>query len=67
EKSINKNVHAKFTYTVDDFSKSNIGVGLSTQMGIFQMYGMIGNVLKSSDLTEATTASLQFGFNLIFD
>jgi hypothetical protein len=29
--------------------------------------GMIGNVLKVSDLTEAATASLQFGFNLIFD
>mgnify|MGYP005990159637 CR=1 FL=1 len=67
EKSINENFHAKFTYTVDDFSMSNVGVGVSTQMGIFQMYGMIGNVLKLSDLTIANTASLQFGFNLIFD
>jgi hypothetical protein len=67
EKSISENFHAKFTYTVDDFSMSNVGVGVSTQMGIFQMYGMIGNVFKLSDLTEAKTASLQFGFNLIFD
>ena len=67
EKNIGENFHAKFTYTVDDFSMSNIGVGLSTQIGNFQMYGLVGNVLKFSDLTEATTASLQFGFNLIFD
>ena len=67
EKSIGEKFHAKFTYTIDDFSMTNIGVGLSTQMGIFQMYGLVGNVLKLSDLTEATTASLQFGFNLIFD
>ncbi len=67
EKSITENFHVKLTYTMDDFSKSNIGVGVSTQMGIFQMYGMLGNVLKFSDLTGATTASIQFGFNLIFD
>jgi hypothetical protein len=67
EKNIGENFHAKFTYTVDDFSMSNIGVGVSTQIGIVQMYGLVGNVLKLSDLTEATTASLQFGVNLIFD
>ena len=57
------------SFTVDQgvFLISNIGVGLSTQTGIFQMYGMIGNDLKASNLTESTTASLQFGFNLIFD
>ena len=67
EKSLSENFHAKFTYTVDDFSMSNIGVGVSTQMGLFQMYGMVGNVLKLSDLTQAQSASLQFGFNLIFN
>lgn len=67
EKNIGENFHAKFTYTVDDFSMSNIGVGVSTQIGIVQMYGLVGNVFKLSDLTEAATASLQFGFNLIFD
>lgn len=67
EKNIGEKFHAKLTYTVDDYSMTNIGVGVSTQIGIVQMYGLVGNILKMSDLTEATTASLQFGFNLIFD
>tara|TARA_R110001599_G_scaffold144948_4_gene327087 strand:+ start:19782 stop:21185 length:1404 start_codon:yes stop_codon:yes gene_type:complete len=67
EKSIGEKFSAKFTYTANDYSMSNIGVGVSTQIGIFQMYGMVDNVFKLSDLTEAKSASLQFGFNLIFD
>ncbi len=67
EKSMAENFHVKFTYTANDFSFSNIGVGVSTQIGIFHMYGMMNNVLKLSDLAEARSASLQFGFNLIFD
>lgn len=67
DKSISEYVHAKFTYTLDDFSKSNIGAGLSAQIGIVQVYGMFGNVLKFSDLAVANTASLDFGIHLIFD
>ena len=67
EKSIGERFHVKFTYTADDYSFSNLGFGISTQMGIFHMYGMVDNLLKLSDIAEANTASLQFGFNLIFD
>ncbi len=67
EKSISEYVHAKFTYTLDDFSKTNIGFGLSAQMGVVQVYGMFGNVRKFSDLALANTASLDFGIHLIFD
>ncbi|WP_347174138.1 DUF5723 family protein [Polaribacter uvawellassae] len=67
EKSIGEKFHAKFTYTADDYSFTNIGVGVSTQMGKFHMYGLLNNVLKLSELSEAKSASLQFGFNLIFD
>lgn len=67
EKSIGEKFHVKFTYTADDYSFSNVGVGISTHFGKFHMYGLVDNVLKFSDFTEANTASLQFGFNLIFD
>jgi hypothetical protein len=67
EKSIGEKFHAKFTYTADSYSFMNVGVGISAQMGRFHMYGLLDNVLKMSDLTEAKSASLQFGFNLIFD
>jgi len=67
EKSIGEKFHAKFTYTADAYSFSNIGVGISTQIGRFHMYGLLNNVLKLSDLANAKSASLQLGFNLIFD
>lgn len=67
EKSIGEKFHMKFTYTADDYSFSNVGVGISTHFGRFHMYGLVDNILKFSDFTEANTASLQFGFNLIFD
>ena len=67
EKSINERLHAKLTYTMDSYSFTNIGVGMSAQFGRFHMYGLLDNVLNMSDLTEAKSVSLQFGFNLIFD
>ncbi len=67
EKSVNERLHAKLTYTMDSYSFANIGVGMSAQFGRFHMYGLLDNILSMSDLTEAKSASLQFGFNLIFD
>lgn len=67
EKSIGERFHAKFTYTADDYSFTNVGVGISAQMGRFHMYGLLNNMLQMADLTHAKSASLQFGFNLIFD
>lgn len=67
EKNIGEKFNVKFTYTADDFSFSNIGVGVSTHFGIFHMYGMVGNVMRFSDIASAKSASFQFGFNLIFD
>ncbi|MDG1527737.1 MAG: DUF5723 family protein [Polaribacter sp.] len=67
EKSVNERLHAKLTYTMDSYSFTNIGVGMSAQFGRFHMYGLLDNVLNMSDLTEAKSVSLQFGFNLIFD
>ena len=67
EKSIGEKFHAKFTYTIDDYSMSNIGVGMSTHFGKFHVYGMVDNIMKLSDLTGAQNAAFQFGFNLIFD
>ena len=56
----------KFTYTVDDLSSSNIGVGISSQVNKFNFYAMVDNILEFSNLSSANNISLQFGFNLIF-
>lgn len=67
EKSLTKKIHTKFTYTVDDFSNSNVGAGLSAQLGAFNVYTMFDNILSYNNLSSANHLSLQLGFNLIFN
>jgi hypothetical protein len=65
QKSITKKLHTKLTYTIDDFSYSNIGAGLSAQFGKLNVYGMMDNLLEYSNLSAANSLSLQVGINLI--
>lgn len=67
EKAITNKIHTKVTYTVDDFSYSNIGAGLSIQLGSFNFYGLVDNLLEYGDLSSTNSASFQLGFNLIFN
>lgn len=67
EKSLTKKIHTKITYTVDDYSFSNIGVGLSAQIWKINFYGILDNLLELKDVSSANNMSLQFGINLIFN
>ncbi|WP_298903648.1 DUF5723 family protein [uncultured Psychroserpens sp.] len=57
----------KLTYTVDDFSYHNIGLGASFHIGSFNMYFMGNNLSELQNISRAQSVSLQFGINLIFD
>ncbi len=57
----------KLSYTIDSFSKRNIGFGLSTHIGSFNFYVTADNLLEYENLANAQSLSLQFGFNLIFN
>lgn len=67
EKSLTKKIHTKFTYTIDDFSTTNLGAGLSAQIGKFNIYTMLDNILSYKNLSSSNRVSLQLGFNLIFN
>ncbi len=67
EKALTKKILTKFTYTVDDFSFTNIGAGLSAQFGKFNMFTMVDNILSYNNLSSSNHLSLQIGFNLIFN
>ncbi|MCF8714033.1 hypothetical protein JM658_04260 [Joostella atrarenae] len=56
----------KTTYTVDKFSKTNIGLGLSTHFANFNFYLLADNLIEYYNLANMNNASLQFGFNYIF-
>ena len=56
----------KATYTLDSFSYTNVGLGISTQLGALNFYLLADNLLEYQNLAKAQSASLQLGFNLIF-
>ncbi|MBT0606609.1 DUF5723 family protein [Aequorivita echinoideorum] len=58
---------AKATYTVDSYSYSNIGLGVTGSIGKFGMYLAADNLLKYGNLAKANSVSLQVGFNIIID
>ena len=65
-RNILKNVQMKATYTLDTFSYTNIGLGLSGNIGKFNVYLLADNLLEYRDLAKANSLSFQFGFNFIF-
>lgn len=60
-----KGLEAKATYTLDSFSHKNIGLGVSTTIGKFNMYFLADNLLEYRDISKAKSLSFQFGFNVI--
>lgn len=66
QKSLSQKFHTKLTYTVDNYFFNTIGVGLSSQIGKLNIYGVIDNVLKFSNITKANNISAQLGLNVIF-
>ncbi|WP_196885284.1 DUF5723 family protein [Aureivirga sp. CE67] len=62
-----RNLYSKITYTVDSYSYTNVGIGLSAKFGLFQMYGIFDNVLEVANIYKSNQLGLQFGMNFIID
>ncbi len=58
---------AKATYTVDSYSFTNVGLGISTHFGKFNFYVAADNILRYGNIAKAKSVSLQLGFNIKFD
>lgn len=58
---------AKATYTVDSYSFTNIGLGLSANIKGLNFYLMADNFLEYQNVYNAQSVSLQVGFNYIFN
>lgn len=59
-------LNVKATYTVDSFSSTNVGLGVSTHIGALNIFLLADNLLDYQNLAKAKTASLQFGINFEF-
>jgi len=65
-RKILKGLQLKTTYTVDAYSFTNIGLGMSASLGALQFYIMADNLLEYQNLAKSQSVSLQLGFNYIF-
>jgi len=63
ERRLSKYLQTKITYTADPYSNSNVGLGIATQLGIFNAYFMADNLLSLNNLYNAKSASFQLGIN----
>lgn len=57
---------AKATYTIDSYSFSNIGLGVSANLWGVNLYLMADNFLAYQNIYDAQHVSLQLGLNYIF-
>jgi hypothetical protein len=67
ERMITRNFKTKFTYTLDSYSFSNIGIGASTKIGKVHFYGTIGNLIQFADISKSNNLVAQMGINYIVD
>ena len=65
-RKIFKALQMKATYTLDSYSYTNIGLGLSSNFGPVNFYVLADNLLEYRDVTKANSLSFQLGFNVIF-
>lgn len=67
EKRINKHLQTKLTYTIDPFSVYNVGLGISTRYGPFNLFLAADNLVNLVNIYDAKNATIQFGINFIFN
>ncbi len=57
----------KISYTVDAFSRKNVGLLVSTKIKNFNLYLAADNLLDYNDVTKARQLSMQMGMQLVFN
>jgi hypothetical protein len=66
EKKFSDKFNIKLTYTVDSFSYTNLGLGLSSKLGPVNFYILGDNLIGYTNFNKMNSMSLQFGLNLVF-
>ena len=67
ERKFSKYLNTKFTYTIDDFSASNFGIGLSSNIWKLNVYGTIDNIFSLANIADSNSITFQAGINFIIN
>ena len=65
-RDINRYLTAKITYTYNEFSATNIGLGISTHFKSFNFYVTADNLLNLPKWKDSNYQSVQMGMNFMF-
>lgn len=65
KRNFSKSFQFKATYTVDSFSFTNVGLGMSTKVGPVNFYLLADNLLSYADISKTNSLSFQLGLNVI--
>ncbi|MET3026694.1 DUF5723 family protein [Flavobacterium sp. UW10123] len=65
KRSIFEKLDVKATYTIDPYSKTNVGLGISGTVGKINIYALVDNVFEYRDISKANSAAFQLGLNFI--
>jgi outer membrane protein OmpA-like peptidoglycan-associated protein len=63
--SFGKAFRTNINYTLNDFSRSGIGLGFDVKLGGFQMYMLCDNILPLFSASSVSSAHINFGFNYL--
>jgi hypothetical protein len=67
ETSLTPKLHTRATYTINDFSATILGGGLTFQWGNVNVFGVVDNMLGARDLLSANNISFNFGVNMVIE
>ncbi|CAN5172423.1 hypothetical protein BH23BAC2_BH23BAC2_16610 [soil metagenome] len=67
DREINKNLRMKVTYTVDDYSYTNVGLLVSTRLKSFNFYIAADNLLGYINLAKSHYQSVHMGFQFLIN
>lgn len=65
DRKLSSNLRMKISYTLDDFSYTNVGLLLSTNFKSFNFYLAADNLLGYANLAKSNYQSVQMGFQFI--
>ena len=65
KRNFSKSFQMKATYTVDSYSFTNVGLGMTTKVGPVNFYVVADNLLSYADISKANSLSFQLGLNVI--
>ena len=64
-RSLGRNLSAKVTCTADNFSYTNLGLGISTRFNTFNFYATADNLIGLVNYKDSNYQSFQFGMNIL--